>query len=70
LQQSGRYPDPVGYLIQDVQATRAGKDFSIRLPLNAMYMVLQWVVVCPDHTGTVRESSRAVASLRKRMSVS
>jgi hypothetical protein len=33
--------DSAGYPVQDVQATRAGKDFSIRLPLNAMYMVLQ-----------------------------
>jgi hypothetical protein len=33
--------DPAGYPLQDVQATRAGKDFSIRLPLNTMYMILQ-----------------------------
>jgi hypothetical protein len=33
--------DPAGYPLQDVQATRADKDFSIRLPLNTMYMILQ-----------------------------
>jgi hypothetical protein len=33
--------DPAGYPAQGVQATRTGKDFSIRLPLNTMYMILQ-----------------------------
>jgi hypothetical protein len=33
--------DPAGYPLQDVQATRADKDFSLRLPLNTMYMILQ-----------------------------
>jgi hypothetical protein len=33
--------DPAGYPLQDVPATRAGKDFSIRLPLNTTYMILQ-----------------------------
>jgi hypothetical protein len=33
--------DPAGYPVEDVQSTRAGDDFSIRLPLNTMYLILQ-----------------------------
>jgi hypothetical protein len=33
--------DPAGYPVEDVQATRAGDDFSIPLPLNTMYLILQ-----------------------------
>jgi hypothetical protein len=33
--------DPAGYPVEEVQGTRAGNDFSIRLPLNTMYLILQ-----------------------------
>ena len=33
--------DPAGYPVEEVQTTRAGSDFSVQLPLNAMYLILQ-----------------------------
>ena len=33
--------DTAGYPVEEVQGTRAGKDFSLRLPLNTMYLILQ-----------------------------
>jgi hypothetical protein len=33
--------DTGGYPVEEVQTTRAGNDFSVRLPLNTMYLILQ-----------------------------
>ena len=33
--------DTAGYPVEEVQGTRAGNDFSLRLPLNTMYLILQ-----------------------------
>ena len=33
--------DPAGYPVEAVQGTRTGSDFSLRLPLKTMYLVLQ-----------------------------
>jgi hypothetical protein len=33
--------DTAGYPVEEVQGTRAGDDFSLRLPLNTMYLILQ-----------------------------
>ena len=33
--------DTAGYPVEEVPATRAGKDFSLSLPLNTMYLILE-----------------------------
>jgi hypothetical protein len=33
--------DPAGYPVEEVHTTRNGKDFSLRLPLNTMYLILE-----------------------------
>jgi hypothetical protein len=33
--------DPAGYPVEEAQTNRAGDDFSVKLPLNTMYLILQ-----------------------------
>jgi hypothetical protein len=33
--------NPAGYPVEEVPGTRAGDDFSITLPPNAMYLILE-----------------------------